>query len=49
VERAVRSLRADPATVAAMSAAAAAITDGRGTERMSTEVEAIVAARGENR
>ena len=43
IERAVRSLRTDPARVAAMSSAAANVTDGRGTERVVAEIEAMVA------
>lgn len=43
VEIAVRALCADPARVAAMSVAAAAVTDGRGTERVVAEIEEIVA------
>jgi UDP-2,4-diacetamido-2,4,6-trideoxy-beta-L-altropyranose hydrolase len=49
IERAVRTLRADPAGVAAMSVAAAAVTDGRGTERVVAEIESIVASRMEAR
>jgi spore coat polysaccharide biosynthesis predicted glycosyltransferase SpsG len=45
IERTVRALRADPRRVAAMSAAAARVTDGRGTERVADEVEAATAAR----
>ena len=41
----MRALRADPGRVAAMSAAAASVTDGRGTERVVAEVESIVATR----
>lgn len=43
----VLALLADPARVAAMAAAAAAVTDGRGTERVATEIEAPVRARME--
>ena len=49
IERAVRALRADPARVAAMSVAAAGVTDGRGTERVVAEIESIVATRMEAR
>ena len=45
IERAVRALRADPGRVAAMSVAAAGVTDGRGTERVVAEIESIVATR----
>ncbi len=47
IERGVRALRADPGRVAAMAAAAANVTDGRGTERVVTEIEAIAATRTE--
>ena len=49
IEREVRSLRADPGRVAAMSAAAAGVTDGRGTERVAAEIESIVATGTEAR
>jgi UDP-2,4-diacetamido-2,4,6-trideoxy-beta-L-altropyranose hydrolase len=49
IERAVRALRADPGRVAAMSAAAANVTDGRGTERVVTAIEAVIATRTEAR
>ena len=49
IERAVRALRADPVRVAAMSVAAASVTDGRGTERVVAEIESIVASRMEAR
>ena len=42
IEHAVRALCADPGRVAAMSAAAAAVTDGLGTERVVAEIEAMV-------
>jgi len=47
IERAVRAVCADPERVRAMSAAAARVTDGRGTERVIAEIEAIVVARAE--
>ncbi|MEA2619304.1 MAG: UDP-2,4-diacetamido-2,4,6-trideoxy-beta-L-altropyranose hydrolase [Chloroflexota bacterium] len=49
IERAVRILGEDPARVAAMSVAAAAVTDGAGTERVVDEIEAIVTGRLEAR
>ena len=49
IERAVRRLRADPVRVAAMSVAAAGVTDGRGTERVVAEIESMVATRMEAR
>jgi UDP-2,4-diacetamido-2,4,6-trideoxy-beta-L-altropyranose hydrolase len=49
IERAVKALRADPARVAAMSVAAVAVTDGRGTDRVVTEIESIVGSRMEAR
>lgn len=45
----VLALIADPLRVAAMAAAAAAVTDGHGTERVATEIETLVAARMEAR
>ncbi len=47
IERAVRAVCADPERVKAMSAAATRVTDGRGTERVVAEIEAIVVARAE--
>jgi UDP-2,4-diacetamido-2,4,6-trideoxy-beta-L-altropyranose hydrolase len=47
IERAVRAVCADPERVKAMSAAAARITDGRGTERIIAEIEAIVGTHAE--
>ena len=44
-ERAIRVLCADPSRVVAMSSAAAAVTDGRGTERVVAEIEAVVSRR----
>lgn len=44
VTRIVRALAADPSAVRAMSGQAAAVTDGRGTERVVSEIEAIVSA-----
>jgi UDP-2,4-diacetamido-2,4,6-trideoxy-beta-L-altropyranose hydrolase len=49
IERAVRTLAEDPARVAAMSAAAAAVTDGGGTDRVVEEIEAMVTGRLEAR
>jgi len=49
IERAVRTLSADPARVAAMSVAAATVTDGAGTERVVEEIEAMVTGRLEAR
>ena len=49
IQRAVWALRADPARVAAMSVAAAGVTDGRGTERVVAEIESMVARRMEAR
>lgn len=49
IEQAVRALRADPGRVAAMSAAAANVTDGRGTDRVVSAIEAVVATRTEAR
>jgi UDP-2,4-diacetamido-2,4,6-trideoxy-beta-L-altropyranose hydrolase len=43
IERAIRALCADPDRVAAMASAAATVTDGRGTERVVAEIEAMVA------
>jgi len=45
IERTVRALCRDPRRVAAMSAAATRVTDGRGTGRVADEVEATMAAR----
>jgi len=42
IERTVRELCADPDRVKAMSVAASAVTDGRGTDRVVAEIEAIV-------
>ena len=47
IERAVRGLRATPGRVAAMSAAAASVTDGRGTKRVVAEIESMVRTRME--
>jgi UDP-2,4-diacetamido-2,4,6-trideoxy-beta-L-altropyranose hydrolase len=47
IDRAVRALCADPGRVAGMASAAAAVTDGRGTERVVAEIEALVAQRVE--
>jgi UDP-2,4-diacetamido-2,4,6-trideoxy-beta-L-altropyranose hydrolase len=47
VERTVRALCEDPHRVEAMSAAAARVTDGLGTERVVAEIEAVVVARAE--
>ena len=47
IERAVRAACSDPERVKAMSAAAARVTDGRGTERVIAEIEAIVVAKAE--
>ena len=41
IERTVRELCADPDRVRAMSEAAAAVTDGRGTDRVVAEIETI--------
>lgn len=41
IEQAVRSLRDHPDRVAAMSRAAAAVTDGRGTQRVQDEIDAV--------
>jgi len=49
IERAVRALRADPGRVAAMASAAANVTDGHGTERVVTEIEAMLATKVEAR
>jgi len=49
IERGVRALRADPGRVAAMASAAANVTDGQGTERVATEIEALLADRVEAR
>jgi UDP-2,4-diacetamido-2,4,6-trideoxy-beta-L-altropyranose hydrolase len=49
IERAVRALTADPIRVAAMSRAAATVTDGRGSERVVAVIETIVAQRSEAR
>jgi UDP-2,4-diacetamido-2,4,6-trideoxy-beta-L-altropyranose hydrolase len=49
IERAVRFLGEHPARVAAMSVAAAAVTDGAGTARVVDEIEAIVTGRLEAR
>jgi UDP-2,4-diacetamido-2,4,6-trideoxy-beta-L-altropyranose hydrolase len=43
----VVELMAEPARVAAMARAAAAVTDGRGTQRVVEEIEVMVAARTE--
>ena len=45
IEAAVRALQADPARVAQMSRAAAAVADGRGTGRVVWEIEALVSGR----
>ncbi len=45
----VLALVADPPRVAAMAVAAAAVTDGRGTERVASEIETLVGARMEAR
>jgi UDP-2,4-diacetamido-2,4,6-trideoxy-beta-L-altropyranose hydrolase len=45
IEVAIRTLSADPSRVAAMSAAAARVTDGEGTDRVVAEIQAIVARR----
>jgi UDP-2,4-diacetamido-2,4,6-trideoxy-beta-L-altropyranose hydrolase len=45
IERTVRDLCGDLARVKAMSAAAAAITDGRGTERVVAEIESMQSRR----
>jgi DNA-directed RNA polymerase subunit alpha len=49
IERAVRALGADPGRVAAMASAAANVTDGHGTERVVTEIEAMLATKVEAR
>ena len=43
IGRAVLALRSEPERVAAMSVAAAAVTDGHGTERVVAEIELVVA------
>jgi UDP-2,4-diacetamido-2,4,6-trideoxy-beta-L-altropyranose hydrolase len=43
IGRAIRALQADPPRVRSMSAAAARITDGRGTERVVAAIETIAA------
>lgn len=43
IGRAVRALRSEPERVAAMSVAAAVVTDGHGTERVVAEIEMVVA------
>jgi hypothetical protein len=45
----VLSLSADPARVRDMSQAAAAVTDGQGTDRVVEEIERLAAARMEAR
>jgi UDP-2,4-diacetamido-2,4,6-trideoxy-beta-L-altropyranose hydrolase len=45
IEVAVRSLAGDPARVARMSRAAAGVTDGRGTDRVVSEIEARYSGR----
>jgi UDP-2,4-diacetamido-2,4,6-trideoxy-beta-L-altropyranose hydrolase len=42
IERAIRTLRTEPARVRDMSSAAGGITDGRGTERIIVEIETLV-------
>lgn len=47
IERAVRALSTDPVRVAAMSEAAAQVTDGRGTDRVVAVIQAIVQRKSE--